>query len=50
MAIENEANLEELREHLAELRAKSRQKGIDLSRQIEELQNRLDMEIGRAHV
>jgi acetyl-CoA carboxylase carboxyl transferase subunit alpha len=44
MAIENEANLEELREHLAELRAKSRQKGIDLSRQIEELQHRLDME------
>ncbi len=44
MAIENEANLEELREHLAELRAKSRQKGIDLSRQIEELQHQLDME------
>jgi acetyl-CoA carboxylase carboxyl transferase subunit alpha len=44
MAIENEANLEELREHLAELRAKSRQKGIDLSRQIEELQRQLDME------
>ena len=44
MAIENEANLEELREHLAELRAKSTQKGIDLSRQIEELQRQLDME------
>lgn len=44
MAMENEANLEELREHLAELRAKSKQKGIDLTRQIEELQQQLDME------
>jgi acetyl-CoA carboxylase carboxyl transferase subunit alpha len=48
MAIEDEANLEELREHLAELRSKSKQKGIDLSRQIEDLQRKLDVEETRS--